>query len=148
MQKIHSLVKNRKYTVHEQLSSLRACFKSGRFERRHNGFTWWFEVTPTPLSDTYLLKIVYNQHAVPLVYVEEPKPLLLAKGAKTLPHTYNTKTQQLCLFMPKRKEWTSSMLISKTIVHWAIERLYYYEEWAYSGRWYGGGHGKWDVMKS
>ena len=43
---------------------------------------------------------------------------------------------------------TSSMLISKTIVHWAIEWLYYYEEWAYSGRWYGGGHGKWDVMKS
>lgn len=91
MQKIHSLVKNRKYTVHEQLSSLQACFKGGRYERRYNGFTWWFEVTPTPLSDTYLLKIVYNQHAVPLVYVEEPKPLLLAKGAKTLPHTYNSK---------------------------------------------------------
>ena len=91
MQKIHSLVKNRKYTVHEQLSSLQACFKGGRYERRYNGFTWWFEVTPTPLSDTYLLKIVYNQHAVPLVYVEEPKPLLLAKGAESLPHTYNTK---------------------------------------------------------
>ena len=60
MQKIHSLVKNRKYTVHEQLSSLQACFKGGRYERRYNGFTWWFEVTPTPLSDTYLLKIVYN----------------------------------------------------------------------------------------
>ena len=37
------------------------------------------------------------------------------------------------------------MLIADTIVHWAIEWLYYYENWAYTGKWLGGGHGNWDA---
>ena len=35
--------------------------------------------------------------------------------------------------------------IANTIVHWAIEWLYYYENWVYTGKWLGGGHGNWDA---
>ncbi len=69
----------------EQLSSLRASFKGGRWAVRPNGFSWWFTVTPTLLSDTYTLKLVYEQNYSPKVYVVEPKPLKMAKGAKKLP---------------------------------------------------------------
>lgn len=37
------------------------------------------------------------------------------------------------------------MLIADTIVHWSIQWLIYYEHWAYTGIWKGGGHGNWDV---
>lgn len=62
-----------------------------------------------------------------------------------LPHTYNDEVdkQRLCLFLPQ--EWKEDMLISNTIVHWAIQWMYYYEIWASTGRWLGGGHGDWDV---
>lgn len=129
----------------QQLASLRVTYNSDRWNISPNGFTWWFKVSPTPLSETYLLKIVYKQNYRPKIYVVEPKPLRLAKGAKRLPHTYSTTEQQLCLYRPKNHEWTESDLISRTIVHWALEWLFYYEEWAYSGIWHGGGHGSWDV---
>lgn len=142
----HILAKNKKYTAMEQLSSLRANFKGDRWVVRPNGFTWWFTVTPTPLSDTYTLKFVYSQNFMPKVYVVSPRPLRLAKGAKRLPHTYDTNKQLLCLYRPNNREWTTSKLISQTIVHWAVEWLYYYEDWAFSGVWRGGGHGSWDVQ--
>lgn len=141
MPQIHFMARNNRYTAIQQLSSLRACYQGGRWVITPNGFTWRFKTTPTPLSDTYTLKIVYKQNFSPKVYVDEPKPLRLAKGATRLPHTYDSKAQQLCLYHPKYREWTVSKLISKTIVHWALEWLYYYEGWAFSGIWHGGGHG-------
>lgn len=47
--------------------------------------------------------------------------------------------------MPGYGEWNSTMLISRTIIHWAVQWLVYYEEWVYSGLWYGGGHGSWNA---
>lgn len=130
----------------EQLSSLRANFKGDHWDIRPNGFTWWFTVTPTPISDTYTLKIEYNENKRPNVYVNSPKPLRMPKGAKRLPHTYDSNRQCLCLYKPGNREWTVSKLISQTIIHWALEWLVYYEEWAYSGIWHGGGHGSWDAI--
>lgn len=132
----------------QQLTSLLAYYHESRWVTVPNGFTWWFKATPTLLSDTYTLKIVYKQNFFPKVYVVEPKPLRLAKGATRLPHTYKNKSgvQQLCLYYPQYREWTEYKLISKTIVHWALEWLYYYEEWAFSGIWHGGGHGSWDAI--
>lgn len=146
MQKIHFLVKNKKYTAIEQLTSLRANFKGDHWVTRPNGFTWWFTVTPTSISDTYTLRFEYNENKRPEVFVKSPKPLKMPKGAKRLPHTYNTKKQSLCLYVPGYREWTTSKLISQTLLHWALEWLVYYEEWAYSGKWLGGGHGSWDAI--
>ena len=145
MRKTRSLVRNRHFTSIQQASALKSRynFNNSIWSIRPHGFTCFFDVTPTPLSDTYRLKIEYNEPFMPQVYVVTPKPLELAQGAERLPHTYNTKRQRLCLFRPYCGEWNSSMLIADTIIHWAIEWLYYYENWIYTGKWSGGGHGNW-----
>ena len=147
MQPIHFMVRSKCFTAMEQISALKSIY---RFEKsdwriRHNGFTWIFNVRPTELSDEYILKVDYNETHFPKVYVLSPKPLPLANGASKLPHTYDTRKQRLCLFHPRNGEWNSSMLIANTIIHWAIEWLYYYENWVYTGKWFGGGHGDWDA---
>lgn len=111
--------------------------------------TWFGEFMPSALSDTYRLKITYTTGKPPKVYIVSPKPLPLAEGAKRLPHTYSYSNgkQQLCLFLPKAGEWNSSMFIATTIVHWAVQWMYYYEIWVTTGKWMGGGHGNWDAEK-
>ncbi len=110
---------------------------------------WYGNFMPSVLSNIYRLKIIYRLGESPKAYIASPKPLMLAEGAKKLPHTYNYSNgkQQLCLYMPQYGEWKSSMLIAHTIVHWAVQWMYYYEIWLSTGKWMGGGHGNWDVEK-
>lgn len=147
MQITLSMVRSRRFTSIQQVAALKSnySFENSRWCIRPHGFTWTFDVTPTTLSETYTLKMVYKEPYLPRVYVISPKPLRLAEGAEKLPHTYDTTDQRLCLFKPRCGEWDRSMLIANTIVHWAIEWLYYYENWVYTGKWLGGGHGNWDA---
>lgn len=146
MQKIHFLEKyNYKLTCVNQLALLKANYENGTSHMTHNGFVWTCPISPTKRSNTYILKIVYKNGESPKSYIISPKPLPLAKGTKTLPHVYNTKSQRLCLYTPNCNEWNSSMPISTTIVHWAIQWMFYYEIWFYTGKWEGGGHGNWDA---
>lgn len=111
---------------------------------------WQGDFTPSALSDTYRLKIVYKSGKDPKVYIVSPKPLPLAEGATRLPHTYNYSDgkQRLCLFLPGVGEWNSSKPIANTIIHWAVQWMYYYEFWLATGIWFGGGHGNWNAEKS
>lgn len=110
---------------------------------------WTCDFLPSALSSTYRLQIIYSLGQSPKAYILSPKPLLLAKGAKRLPHTYRSDCgkQQLCLYLPGSGEWRSSMVIANTIVHWAVQWMYYYEIWLITGKWMGGGHGNWDAIK-
>lgn len=117
----------------------------------HCGTMIWFgDFMPSSLSDTYRLKITYSLGQSPKAYIVSPKPLPLAEGAKRLPHVYNYSNgkQQLCLYLPGSGEWNASMIIANTIVHWAVQWMYYYEIWVSTGKWMGGGHGNWDAEKS
>ncbi len=145
MQRTHFMVRNKRYTAIEQLASLKKEFNVWKSHGCPNGFSCWLTLTPSCVSDIYTIKIVYSETRFPKVYVIAPKPLRLAENATKLPHTYDSREQQLCLFNPKNNEWSPNMLISRTIVHWATEWLYYYEAWVFSGIWYGGGHGDWDA---
>ena len=141
------MVRNRRFTAIQQVEALKRQynFENVRWSIRPHGFTYFFDVIPTALSDTYTLKIKYDEPFFPHVFVVSPKPLLLARGAEKLPHTYDHKRQRLCLFQPQKGEWNCTKLIANTIVHWAIEWLYYYEIWVYTGKWLGGGHGNHDA---
>lgn len=123
MRRTHFSVRSRRFTSIQQVLVLKSRYEfcNSRWNIRSHGFTWLFDVAPTPLSDTYRLRIEYNEPFMPQVYVASPKPLALANGAERLPHTYDSKRQCLCLFRPHFGEWNSSMLIADTIVHWAIE---------------------------
>lgn len=144
MRQIVFLVKNRRYTSAQQLNTLRIRYPESEGKLLRNGFEWKITITPTALSDTYRIKIVYQDGMLPQVYVITPKPLKMPKSAKRLPHTYDTKRQRICVCLPS--DWNQSKLIADTIVHWSIQWLVYYEHWAYTGIWKGGGHGNWDVI--
>ena len=62
MRKIHSLVRSKRFTAMQQMAALKSQynFNNSQWRIRPHGFTWLFNVTPTALSDTYTLKMVYN----------------------------------------------------------------------------------------
>ena len=139
------VIKMNKYSYNQQFAMLKSCYKNSKGRLTADGFIWLCELKPTPLSDTYTIKIMYKSDEFPRTFVVSPNPLPLALGAKRLPHTYKSPKQRLCLFYPAYREWKPSMPIATTIVHWAIQWLFYYELWRFTGKWYGGGHGNWDV---
>jgi hypothetical protein len=103
-----------------------------------DGLTWRCTVSPTPLSRTYRLRIEYHRGLTPKVFVEDPDLSELAEGRR-LPHVYEQRPAQLCLYLPGSGEWHHGLLISRTIIPWATLWLFYFEEWLASGEWKGGG---------
>ncbi len=142
-------MENRGLTPIQQFNLLKRVFPDSYGSMQCGTMTWYGEFTPSALSDTYKLKITYSLGQPPKAYIVSPKPLLLAEGAKRLPHTYNCGNgkQQLCLYLPRSGQWKPSMVIAETFVHWAVQWMYYYEIWVSTGKWLGGGHGNWDVEK-
>ena len=101
----------------------------------HNKIVWKYQLRPTALSSLYDVKLIFNG-SIPDVYVVKPNPLQKARGEKKLPHVYDQKKQELCLYW---KDWNKTMPLSKTIVPWIADWLFYYEIWLYTGIWEGGG---------
>lgn len=122
-----------------QAGALKSYFPGSEINRNgEKELVWIGRITPTPLSETYKIKLHYKRNEFINIYVLEPK-LNLAKGANKLPHVYSTPKQQLCLFYPNNKEWNESMFYVKSLIPWASEWLYHYEIWVGSGEWHGGG---------
>lgn len=95
-------------------------------------------LNPKNFSRTYDVKIAFTELGAKVYVVNEV--LKIAEGRYKLPHVYNQKLQQLCLFSVSKKEWNSKYLIVKTLIPWASEWLFYYELWLINGDWHGGGH--------
>ncbi|MCX7648982.1 MAG: hypothetical protein N2050_00325 [Flavobacteriales bacterium] len=132
--------KNNKISLIVQEGALKNMFPDGIIKRfREESLTWTCSITPSPLSNTYKLKLSYQRNRGVDVFVMEPKPLALAEGKNFLPHVYSTPEQRLCLYYPKAREWNESMLFTKTIIPWACEWLCHYELWVCTGIWHGGG---------
>ena len=126
-------------TCNEQAESLMAAVPLSYF--RHYGssrFVWSGNVSPEAFSPNYFLKIDYTIGGFPETHVLAPS--LTRYKDESLPHVY--PGEALCLFDPRSRprEWDASMRISETILPWAVMWLYYYEIWAITGVWHGGGH--------
>lgn len=100
---------------------------------------WKGTLQPTDLSGSYKIKLIYKRNEHPDVYVIEPDPLTLAKGAEKLEHVYDTRKQHLCIYYRKAKEWNTDKFIADTVIPWTSEWLMHYEYWVATGIWYGGG---------
>ena len=124
----------------EQLKKIKADFPDVRVVRNSwNSFQIVLEIQPTAISEKYHLMVIYKQNSSVKVFVIDKK-LKIAANRSKLPHVYNSKKQQLCLFSPSKKEWKGFNYIVDTIIPWSSEWLYYYELWLPEGKWYGGGH--------
>jgi hypothetical protein len=106
---------------------------------RHDRLVVRKRLRPRPLSDEYLVRIEYRRGRFPRVYVEAPS--LCDREGKRPPHVYadNDGTLHLCLFDPDQHEWSGADRIAETIVSWALEWLFFYEDWLTTGEWKGGG---------
>lgn len=123
-----------------QAMNIKRIFTNGKVATVHDQhLTWTQTISPSPLGGLYKVKLVYHLNQSPKIFVVDPKPLPLAKGAKKLPHCYDQKEQRLCLYYPDGKEWNKTMLLSATVIPWTYEWLYHYEIWLGTGEWTGGG---------
>lgn len=122
-----------------QYQSLKSDFPSAAITYNQNSLHMEYDVTPSPLSSQYRIKLEYYKGMFPNAYVVHPDKLKLYPDMTTLPHVYSTPEQKLCLFYRKSREWNSSMFITNTIIPWASEWLLHYECWLATGKWHGGG---------
>ena len=114
-------------TLHPQLKLVRLTFR---------GVVWQGNITPSPLSETYQVRVSYGLNGVPRIFVISPKLIGRADNPK-IPHLY--RDGGLCLYLPRLGEWNSYKFIADTIVPWTSLWLVYYEAWHAMGEWYGGG---------
>jgi len=122
--------------ISQQIIAMNLSFPEFDAEWKKNTVIWTGVLQPTSLSMKYTVEITYSlDMRQPEVHVLAPS--LKIRGEEKIPHFY--PGNKLCLFRPKKKEWTKEMLIAETIVPWTSLWLYYYEIWHATGKWLGGG---------
>ncbi len=122
-----------------QAGALRSYFPDSSIKvKKENELIWIGGITPTPLSETYKIKLHYKRGEFIKILVIGKK-LKLATGTFKLPHVYSTARQELCLYYPKDNEWHPGMYYVHSLIPWSSEWLYHYEIWVGIGKWHGGG---------
>lgn len=132
-------IKEKRIRLTEQLISLRADYPSATCEIHKNTLFWSAKIQPTPLSREYSVRIVYKLGNPPHVWVFGKE--LQKLDDPGFPHKFDIDLEKqrvrICLY--RYREFSSAKFLSKTIIPWTIEWLYYYEIWLATGEWCGGG---------
>jgi len=121
-----------------QLHYLKSAYPKSTGTAHGKVLEWASWVTPSPFSERYRIDLRYERGTPPEVWAKEPDLKLMANG-KDLPHVYNQDTQRLCLYHPDYEEWEPTILLSRTVVPWAVLWFYYFEIWLVTGEWPGNG---------
>lgn len=133
--------KRKKITLFKQLINLKAEYPGSFSEIKGSTLKWCGKIKPTALSEEYNILIKYSWGKSPesWVFGENLKKL----DSPDFPHNFkidkDKKKVRICLYHPKNDEWNPSQYISKTIIPWSVEWLYFYDVWLSTGKWYGGG---------
>ncbi|WP_346855398.1 hypothetical protein [uncultured Draconibacterium sp.] len=93
-------------------------------------------VQPTIVSPIYKIKITYKEGGYPFVKVVSPE-LKLYPGKESLPHVNSHPDNPLCLFLYEFNSRNDAL--AETIIKWITWWLFFYEIWAETGEWTGGG---------
>lgn len=130
------MIKKRKYSIGVQYGAIKSKYPEFVSTLSLNGLTIKGQIRPTARSISYTFRLVYKVGNPPDVSIVTP---VLKKNFKyeNIPHTY--PKERLCLYYPGYDEFTSSMLISDTVIPWISLWLYHYENWHLTGDWMGGG---------
>lgn len=106
---------------------------------KRNVLTWRGVIAPTPLSRSYNVTIVYDEHQSPKITVSGPSLRELSKS--NFPHKYDIDLKRnivrVCLYMPYELDYNKPF--AETLVPWTAEWLFHYEIWLATGQWCGGG---------
>lgn len=132
-------------TVREQDIRMTKRWKTLRaveYDPRRERIVWRGSLHPR--FNEYLVEIEYSMDMVvegPRVRVKSPELIRQPGNPEgSLPHVYQRDTDPfLCLFDPRKVEWTGWMPVADTTVPWTINWLTCYEDWLLTGEWHGGG---------
>ena len=120
-----------------QLASLRSRYEGSRGRIKNSYLNWECNISPSPLSCSYGIEIIYTTKEFPKVWISGGA-LTDEDLVSNAPHQYGNDLSRLkveaCL---SRFDWNTSMLIADTIVPWAMEWAIYYEIWKATGLWVG-----------
>ncbi len=119
-----------------QLEGASLTFFSGR------ALHYSFRLAPSEFGRTYECELRIKPGAIPPeMYVLRPDLTGLA-GAAKIPHIYPGPGPgtHLCLWRPKKREWSPQMPLSETYIAWTAQWLWYFEDWLATGIWNGGGN--------
>ncbi|WP_256760891.1 hypothetical protein [Cohnella sp. WQ 127256] len=129
--------KRKPIPISQQIQTMKRHFPLFDVQWSKGVVVWTGVLQPSELSDSYVVNIRYSlMIRQPEVWVDSPK-LVKRNGAESIPHTY--ARDRLCLFRPRKREWTKYMFIAVTIVPWISLWLLHYEYWLATGEWRGGG---------
>jgi len=130
------MMKTRKYNYGMQYGAIKLKYPEFICKLYKDHLTIIGKLKPTSRSIPYTFKLKYKFGSAPDVSIINP---ILKNNLKDddIPHTY--PRNKLCLYYPFYKEFTSSMLISDTVIPWISLWLYHYENWHLTGVWMGGG---------
>jgi hypothetical protein len=104
--------------------------------------TWEGWLRPSAISRPYLIHLAYKLGSDPEVFLLEPDPFALAHKVipgRPLPHNYGGDPLRLCLFVPASGEWKPIDPLATTVLPWACEWLWFFEDWVFTNVWSGGG---------
>lgn len=118
-----------------QMARLIKAYPSSQASLKRDVLRWVVDLTPTPLSRTYRVKLEMHKDGKPEVRLIQPT--LQTREGERCPHLYPDGV--LCLYLPGAFEWTKEMQLVETIVPWISEWLAHYEVWLATGEWTGGG---------
>lgn len=136
MAKMFNFFKRHPLTLANQNVQIQGRYANFQHHKEGNKYVWIGNVQPAPLSQIYRVKIEYDLKHSPSVYVLSPE-LKSYDGKTRIPHMYEQK--RLCLYLPGSGEWNNQKFIAETVVPWISLWLFYYEIWASTGEWLGGG---------
>lgn len=131
--------KGKDITLSNQAIALKASYPSATCTICKNTLLWRGKVRPSPLSREYSVQMTYKLRRTPCVWVFGNE--LQKLDNPNFPHHYEIDAEkqrvEICLY--RYKEFSSSKFLSKTIIPWTVEWLYFYEIWLATGEWCGGG---------
>ena len=140
-------------SVHQQDRHLRSEFPSFRLCLDADWIGIW-EGMVCPIAQPYRLRVLYFSQRrfvtwrlgnpyVSVTVLDPPVGPDPRGTGERVPHVYALGCPpafpRLCLYDPVTDEWAPDLPIATTIIPWAIDWLFFYEEWVCTGEWKGGG---------
>ena len=125
-------------SIGAQVAVLRSRFPFGKTTWNRFALKWAGIISPSNFGRNYEVELAYRIGEWPEVWVRKPN-LRELSGGRRLPHTYDQKSQKLCLFRPSRGFWTPDRALAVTLIPWTYFWLYYFELWLVTDEWSGSG---------
>lgn len=114
-------------------------YKGCSCEIKGDFLLWIGKIQPTPLSRIYTVVVKFRMWEPPQVWIIGDE--LQNLDSPDFPHKYeidiDKKMVRICLY--RYQEFNTYKFLSKTIIPWTIEWLYFYEIWLATNEWCGGG---------